>query len=260
MKRGALALLFVMMAAPAQAGLSKAQLATVRVDAKPDAQLPLPLAFTDEHGNATTLGKAIDGKPSLVIFADFTCRNICGPVLAFAAGGLEKSGLTPNKDFRVVSIGLDPKDTLAQARAMKQSRIGDGALADATVMLTGGDNAVRAATKAAGYHFVYDKENDQFAHPAIAFVVTGEGHITRELSGLGLSGSDLRLALVEAGQGKVGGIADRIRLLCYGFDAATGIYSASIGRIMSGLCIATIVLLAGFIALLALRARRRAGA
>ena len=166
-----LALLLVLAAAPAHAALSKAQLDSVRVDTKPDSHLPLSLAFTDEHGNATTLGKAMAGKPSLVIFTDFTCQNVCGPVLAFAAGGLDKSGLTPGKDFRIISIGLDPKDTLAQARAMKQSRIGNGALAQATVMLTGNDNTVRAATQAAGYHYVYDKENDQFAHPAVAFVV-----------------------------------------------------------------------------------------
>lgn len=260
MKRGALALLLALAAAPAHAALSKAQLDSVRVDAKPNAQLPLSLPFTDEHGKATTLGKAMAGMPALVIFTDFTCRNICGPVLAFAAGGLDKSGLTPGKDFRIVSIGLDPKDTLAQARAMKQSRIGNGALAQATVMLTGSDDTVRSATQAAGYHYLYDRENDQFAHPAVAFVVTRDGHIARELSGLGLSGNDLRLALVEAGQGKVGTIADQIRLLCYCFDPATGIYSASIGRIMTALCLATVILLAGFIALLARKARRRAPA
>jgi protein SCO1/2 len=248
----------VLATASAHAGLSKAQLDNVRVDAKPGTRLPLSLAFTDEHGNATTLDKAMAGKPSLVIFTDFTCQNICGPVLAFVAGGLEKSGLTPDEDFRVVSIGLDPKDTLAQARAMKQSRIGDGPLSCATVMLTGSDDVVRAATQAAGYHYVYDQEADQFAHPAVAFVVTGDGHIARELSGLGLSGADLRLALVEAGQGKVGTLADQIRLLCYCFDPATGIYSASIGRIMTVLCFATVILLAGFIALLARKARRRA--
>ena len=260
MRRGALALLLVLMTAPAQAGLSKTDLQTVYVDAKPDAQLPLSLSFKDEDGNATTLGNAMGGKPSLVIFTDFTCQNICGPVLAFAAGGLEKSGLTAGKDFRVISIGLDPKDTSAQARAMKQSRIGGGALAQATVMLTGNDNAVHAVTQDAGYHYVYDKENDQFAHPAVAFVVTGDGHISRELSGLGLSGNDLRLALVEAGQGKVGTIADQIRLLCYCFDPATGIYSASIGRILTALCLATVILLAGFIVLLARKASRRAQA
>jgi protein SCO1/2 len=260
MRCGALALLLLLMNAPAQAGLSKTELQTVYVDAKPDAQLPLSLSFKDENGNATTLGKAMGGKPSLVIFTDFTCRNICGPVLAFAAGGLEKSGLTPDKDFRIVSIGLDPKDTLAQARAMKNSHIGSAPLAEATVMLTGNENAVRAVTQAAGYHYVYDKENDQFAHPAVAFVVTGDGRIARELSGLGLSSSDLRLALVEAGQGKVGTLADQIRLLCYCFDPATGIYSASIGRIMTALCLATVILLAGFILLLARKARRKAQA
>ena len=93
-------------------------------------------------------------------------------------------------------------------------------------MLTGKADAIRAETVAAGYHYVYDKSVDQFAHPAVAYVVTAKGRISRVLSGLGLDANDLRLALVDAGKGRVGTFADRIRLLCYCFDPATGIYSA----------------------------------
>ena len=75
---------------------------------------------------------------------------------------------------------------------------------------------------------MYDAEHDQFAHPAAAYVLTKDGRIARVLSGLGLSGGDLRLALVEAGQGHVGTLLDQITLRCFGFDPARGIYTASI--------------------------------
>jgi protein SCO1/2 len=171
----------------------------------------------------------------VVVFADYTCTNLCGPILAFAAAGLADTGLVPGRDFHLVVIGLNPKDGPDQARAMKASRLGDdqAPLAAAAVMLIGQPDAIAAATQAAGYHYAYDAEHDQFAHPAAAYVVTREGRIARVLSGLGLDGRDLRLALIDAGQGRVGSFIDRITLRCFGFDAVRGIYTASISRLLA---------------------------
>jgi protein SCO1/2 len=244
--------------AATQAAFSKAQLGAAYADPKPNAQLPLAQEFTDEGGKPLTLGGAIDGKPAVVVFADYTCTTLCGPILAFAAGGLEKTGLVAGRDFHLIAIGIDPKDSLADAKAMKDSHIGTGTvLAKNTVMLTGNAGAIRAVTAAAGYHYVYDKTVDQFAHPAIAYVVTAKGRISRVLSGLGLDAGDLRLALVDAGHGRVGTFADRIRLLCYCFDPATGIYSAVISRVMLGAGVVTVLIMAGGILLLIFGVRRR---
>lgn len=260
MKRFVLSILILLAAcAVANARLSQAQLAPVSVDAKPDAPLPLEQAFTDEDGRTRTLGDAIGGRPAVVVFADYTCRTLCGPVLAFAVSGLEQTGLVAGSDFRLIVIGIDPKDSLADARAMKASHIGtDTAIARATMVLSGDADAIREATTAAGYRYAYDDTAGQFAHPAAAYVVTAQGHVSRVLSGLGLDATNLRLALVDAGQGRVGTFADHIRLLCYGFDPATGIYSAAISRIMLGAGIVTVVAMAGGILLLTFLTQRRA--
>jgi protein SCO1 len=243
----------------AHAGYTKAELGAVYTDAKPDAQLPLAQDFLDENGKATTLGAAIGNRPAVLVFADYTCTTLCGPILAFAAGGLEKTGLAAGRDFRLIVIGIDPKDGLADARRIKASHVGAGTpLAAATAMLTGNADAIRAATAAAGYHYVYDESADQFAHPAVAYVVTAQGRISRVLSGLGLDAGDLRLALVDAGQGRVGTIADRIRLLCYCFDPETGIYSAAISRVMLAAGVLTVVAIIGGISLLTFGFTRRA--
>jgi len=260
MKRLAVGATFFLAAcAAAHAGLTQQQLGAVYADPKPDAQLPLAVQFTDAAGKRITFGEAIDGKPAVIVFADYTCTTLCGPILAFAAGGLEKTGLEAGRDFRLIVIGIDPKDSLADARAMKASHVGTGTpLAASTVMLTGKAGAIDTVTAAAGYHYAYDKDADQFAHPAVAYVLTAQGRVSRVLSGLGLDAADLRLALVDAGQGRVGTIADRIRLLCYCFDPATGIYSASIARIMLAAGILTVIAMAGGISLLTFGARRRA--
>ena len=258
MKRAALivcALLGTLNAA--QAGFSQAELDTVSAAPAANARLPLSTRFIDESGKALTLGDAIGNLPTVVIFADFTCTNLCGPILAFAAGGLEKTGLAPGHDYRLVVIGLDPKDGIDEAKAMKASRIGQyTTLAATTLFLTGNAEAIRTTTDAAAYRYAYDAEHDQFAHPALAYIVSAQGRIIRTLSGLGLTGADLRLALVDASNGHTGTFADHVRLLCYGFDPELGIYTESITRWLAGGGIATVIALAGGILLLGFKTRR----
>lgn len=252
------ALLCAMFAASAHAATPAAQLASVSASPLPDAALPMSLSFTGENGESRTLGTIIGETPAVVVFADYTCTNLCGPILAFAAAGLEDSGLVPGRDFRLVVIGLDPKDGLDAARSMKTSRIGTlSALANATSVLVGTPDTIRAATNALGYHYVYDTEHDQFAHPAAAYVVTREGRVARVLSGLGLRGSDLRLALVDAGQGRVGSMLDRITLHCFGFDPVRGIYTASITRWLGIAGAGTVLLLVASLSFMTLALRRR---
>jgi len=247
------------LASPAWAGLPPWQLDQVRVDAKPGAAFPLALRFADLHGVTRSLGEVVDGRPAIVVFADYTCSNLCGPILAFAAAGLAKSGLRPGRDFHLIVIGLDPKDGAAEASAMKRSRIGtNDPIARASVFLIGNPAAIATATKAAGYHYFYDKETDQFAHPAAAFVIAKDGRIVRVLSGLGLMGDSLHLALVDAGEGRVGTLLDQIRLCCFGFDPARGIYTASITKMLTIACCVTVVVLVGGIASMTFAWRRRA--
>ena len=218
----AIALIASSRAEPATAALSSAVLGDVSVQAKTNAPLPLSLAFIDETGAPRTLGEALGGRPSLLLFQDYTCR--------------------------VVVVGLDPKDGVAGARAMRSSHIEAGSAAGvAAIMLTGNDAAIHAVTAAVGYNYVYDPEHDQFAHPAAAYVITPAGRIARVLSGLGLDGNDLRLALVDAGEGRIGTFIDHIRLLCYGFDPAQGIYTASIERWLMALAAATVIALAAWL-------------
>jgi protein SCO1/2 len=255
----ALLTLLIAGGAGAQAGLAQAVLDDVAAEPRSDAALPLGLRFSDESGQARALGDVLAGKPAILVFADYTCRTLCGPVLTFVAAGLERSGLAAGADYRLVVIGLDPKDDVESARVAKVARIGSGTpLAAATVMLTGEEAAIRAATTALGYRYAYDAAHDQFAHPAAAFAVNGAGRVTRVLSGLALDGADLRMALVEAGEGRVGSLGDRLRLLCYGFDPVRGIYTEKITLWLE--LAAMFTLLAMAVAMVAMNAIARRGA
>jgi protein SCO1 len=243
----------------AEAGVTQAVLDDIAVEPRSDAAVPLELRFLDESGEPRTLGDALAGKPAILVFADYACHTLCGPILTFVAAALERSGLVAGADYRLVVIGLDPKAEPESARAAKAKRVGfDTALAAATVMLTGEEAAIGAATAALGYRYAYDAEHDQFAHPAAAFAVNSAGRVTRLLSALTLDGAGLRMALVEAGEGRVGSLGDRLRLLCYGFDPVRGLYTEQITLWLELAAIFTLLSMAVAIVVMNAKLRRDA--
>ncbi|MBV9457802.1 MAG: SCO family protein [Bradyrhizobium sp.] len=242
----------VFLATPVDAGLVDAEIKQVQAAPAPDAALPLDTGFVDETGRDMTLRNAIGQLPSILIFADYTCRTLCGPVLEFAGAGLGNTGLKPGVDYRLVVIGIDPRDKPTAAKAMHREHV----VNENAAFLTGDEAAIRSVTQAAGLHYHYDAEHDQYAHPAAVYVVDADGRVRRVLSPLGLDGADLRLAIVDAGRGAVGTLADRIHLLCYGYDPVRGIYTERITTMLSFAAGLTLVLLLASISLMAIRQRR----
>ncbi len=223
-----------------------------------NASLPLTVRATDSNGRQHTLGDLID-RPTVLVFADYTCRTLCGPTVAFVASALEKSGLRPGDQFQFLVIGLDPKDSTTEAIRMRRAHIGPGSPLDgATEFVTADQAAVHELTAALGYRYHYDAESDTYVHPAAAYVLRTDGRVSRILTGIGLSDADMRLALVEASAGKVGTLRDRVRLLCSAFDPVHGAYSLRIWRILQFAAGATVVVFACGIGLLCLAERRRA--
>ncbi len=223
-----------------------------------DASLPLDVRVTDSNGRQHSLGELIS-HPTVTLFADYTCRTLCGPTVAFVASALEKSGLRPGDQFQFVVIGLDPKDSTGDATKMRRAHIGAGSALDrATEFVTADQAAVQRLTAALGYRYHYDAESDTYVHPAAAYVLRQDGRVSRVLTGIGLSDADMRLALVEASAGKVGTLRDQVRLLCSAFDPVQGTYDLRIWRVLEFAAGGTVVVLACGIGLLLLAERRRA--
>ena len=221
-----------------------------------DAAAPLDVDVNDGvRGNISL--RALITQPTVLVFADYTCVTLCGPIVAFVSAALEKSGLRPGTEFKLLVVGLDPKDSAIDAANMRDHLGLTGSLDAAALFVTADQSAVQRLTSALGYHYFYDTEHDQFIHPGAAYVLRADGRVVRVLTGLGLSGADLRLALVEAGEGKIGTLTDEVRLLCSGFDPASGTYSLLISRVLMGATLATIAAMAGGIMLLSLMGRRR---
>jgi len=223
-----------------------------------DAAIPSGVMVRDQRGQAEALDKLIS-RPTVLVLSDYRCKTLCGPVLDFVVSALEQSGLKPGDQFDALVVALDPRDTGDDVRAMRHQHLSDdNELARATSFFTSDENSIARLTAALGYRYLYDAAADQFVHPAAAFVLRADRHVSRVLTGVGLSGADMRLALVEAGQGKIGNLSDQVRLLCSAFDPAQGTYTPLISRTLEIASTVTLVLLAGSIGILAVSNRRSA--
>jgi protein SCO1 len=252
-KRAILILVLVFWPAVARAGLTEAQIKDVALSPPKGARVPITLTFKNIDGHDVTLGDAIAGRPTLLLPADFTCAQICGPALSIAANALRQTGLKAGRDYSLVVLGIDVRDSLDDARRFANGQVGGPGVS----VLSGDGEAIRSLMATIGYRFQADSANDAIAHPAAFVTLTGDGRVSRVLSSLALQPNDLRLALIEAGAGKIGGLAGRISLLCYGFDAVHGIYTRQIAtllRIAGGL---TVAILAAAICFMLWWKRRR---
>jgi protein SCO1/2 len=216
-----------------------------------NAQLPLDLMLRDETGNVVRLGQYFNhGKPVLLNFMYYRCPMLCPMVMDGVTNALTELRFDIGKEFDVVTISIDPRDTPEQA-AMKKTqyvnRYGRFGAANGWHFLTGPESATKRLTKIAGFEFAYDPKMDQFAHGAVLLAVTPQGRVSRYLYGFTYQPRDLRLALVEASAGKIGTASDSILLLCYHYDPATGRYSRSAMNFVRAGGVATMLGLFGFI-------------
>jgi protein SCO1/2 len=202
----------------------------VGIDQRLDAQLPLNTIFKDEAGRDVPLSSFFhDGKPVVLALVYYRCPMLCTEILNGLDATLKTITLDPGRDFQVVSVSFDPKDTPAIAAEKKQSylrRYNRANTANGWHFLTGDERNIKALTDAVGFHYTYDPKTDQFAHASAVYVVTPQGRMSKYFYGVEYSGRDLRLGLVEASDEKIGTPADQILLFCFHYDPATGKYGA----------------------------------
>ena len=256
MKMIVLSLLLTIWSSAALAGLTEQQVKSVSLSPPEGARVPMALQFKDLDGKQTSLAQAMGGRPTLLLPADFTCTQICGPALIIVASALEETGLIAGRDYSLVLVGIDTHDDLAAARRFVTGQIGGPGIS----VLSGGAAEIDQLAAAIGYRFQPDASNAAVAHPAGFVTLAADGRVSHAFSSLGLQPLDLKLGLVEAGRGAIGGLSGRIALLCYGFDPAHGIYTRHIALALKLGCALTIVALAAAIIFMCRRSRSRGAA
>ena len=215
-----------------------------------NSQVPLDLKFRDESGREVKLGDYFGSKPVVLSMVYYECPMLCGEVLNGEAAVFSSLKFDVGKEFNVVTISFDPRETPDLARAKKKAfieRYGRPGAADGWHFLTGQQDAITALTKAVGFNYAWDRDTKQFAHAAAIMVLTPDGRIAQYFYGVDYSPKDLRFGLVQASQEKIGNVVDQVLLYCYHYDPRTGKYGAVITRALQVGGALTVLVLGGFI-------------
>jgi protein SCO1 len=229
------------------------RLQNVGIEQHLGAQVPPDLSFRDDTGKSVKLGDYFGRKPVILNLVYYNCTMLCGEALAGLASAMRLVKFDVGREFDVVTVSFDPRETPDMAAAKKADyvkRYGRANAAAGWHFLTGPPDSINALTKTVGFQYQYDEKSNQYAHATAILVLTPEGRISRYFYGVDFPPKDLRLGLVEASEGKIGNAVDAVLLYCYHYNPETGKYGAMVANILRLAAAATILLIGGLIFIL----------
>lgn len=208
----------------------------VDVNEHPGRAVPLDVGFTDENGKPVTLADYFDGSVPVLLTLNYSnCPMLCGLELDGLTEGLKKLAWSAGKQFRIITISIDPTETPERAHKTKNRFMAQYArpgAEDGWHFLTGSEANIKAVTEAVGFEYSYNEKRKEYAHPASVVFLTPDAKVARYLYGIEYDPQTLRLTLTEASEGKVGTSVDRFILFCFHYDETEGRYAPVARNIM----------------------------
>jgi protein SCO1/2 len=202
---------------------------------KMDAPVAGNLAFRDENGTNVHLGDYFGKTPILLQLVYYKCPNICSMSMTGVMKVLQDINMKAGKDYQMLFVSIDPTEKPILAEGKKINYLRNYPLTgseNALHLLTGENPAIKNLADSVGYKYMFDQKIQQYAHPATLIVLTPEGHVSRYLNGVEYRARDVRLALVEASQNKIGTVVDQFLLFCFHYDPVLGTYGPMVMNVL----------------------------
>ncbi len=240
------------------------ELEEIGIDSKLGAKISVDeLSFKNEEDEVVKLSRYFDGKtPVILNLVYFKCPSLCNFLLNGLMDSLKKFNWSVGKQFKIVTISINPREKPKLAKAKKKNYLAQYNRTTAEAgwhFLTGEESQIKKLTSQVGFKYRYDQKQKEYAHGAAIWVLTPEAKISRVLYGIQFGERDLRLALVEASDGKIGSIIDRVLLFCYHYDPQERKYSLVAFRLVQAGSAGILVLLGGYLIVFWRRENRRLG-
>jgi protein SCO1/2 len=249
--------LLIATGAAAQAPRPKV-LDAVGIEQRIGAPLPLDAPFTDEQGRPVRLGDYVGDTPVLLVPAYYGCPMLCGLVLDGVVTALRALAFDVGREFSVVVFSFSPTESAAQAAEKKRAiaeRYRRAGSDDGWHFLTGSADSIRRLTTAIGFRYGIDEATGEYAHAAGVMLLTPAGRISHYFYGVEYAPRELRLALVEASDNRLGSPVDRLMLYCFRYDPTTGRYSRISLQALRAAGMVTVLGLAALVVVLLRRER-----
>jgi protein SCO1/2 len=215
--------------------------------------IPLNLEFYDEDGYLLKLSEIIN-KPTILNLVFYECRGICTPLLTELAENVNKVNLSIGKDYQILTISFDhtEKPQLAATKKINYIKLLEKPIQPSVWRFMTGDSLnIKTLTDAVGFY--YKKEADQFIHAGALIFISPEGKITRYLMGIDYLPFNIKMAVIEASEGKVGPTIAKLLKFCYTYDSEGRTYALNITRIIG---VGMIFLIAVFVIFLTLKPKK----
>ena len=213
-------------------------------------RLPLDASFTDETGRTVQLADYFGRKPIVLAFVYYSCPMLCSQTLNGISSALKALPFTPGDEFDIVVVSFDPRDTPATANAKKQAHLQHWSAHETAAgwhFLTGDEATIRQVTSAAGFTYQWDETSGQYAHVSGLLTLTPDGRLSRYFYGVEYSPRELRMAIVESGEGRVGSPVEELLLYCFQYDPTSGRYGVVVMNLVRLGGLLTVALVAGFV-------------
>ncbi len=225
--------------------------------------LPLDVELKDSLGRSVTLGGLIEDRPVILGFVYYECPMLCTLTMNGMLKAINSMSLKMGKDYDVINLSFDHQEGPELAASKKDAYVRQchrkkGRADKNWHFLTGDETAIDALTQAAGYSFEYIPEKDEYAHSSAIMVLTPEGKLSKYFYGIEFSARDLRLALVDASEKRIGTPVDKVLLWCLHYDPTTGKYGVSIFRALRVGGVITVAGILSFIIVTVRKERRKA--
>jgi len=226
-------------AASAQLNEIPEELQGVSVEQKVGAELPLDLTFRDETGAMVRIGDYFRGElPVLVTMNYSACPQLCSVQLDTLADALREVDLTPGKDFTVLTVSIDPRETVeaaARTQAKYVERLMRPEAAAGWHVLTGTEANIQGFAEAIGFQYEWVESRQEYAHPPAVVFVTPNGRVARYLASVAYyQPANLKYSLIEASEGKIGDVIDAVFLWCFAYDPTSNAYVIAINVLRAG--------------------------
>lgn len=255
------AFLLIAMAQGQQINNNLKELKKINVVEKLGDKIPLNVPVITSRGDTVSLSTYFNnGKSTVFVFAYYECPMLCTQVLNGLAESANKLNWQAKDRYQFLTLSINPREDATLAEKKRETYIAqvkDSTLKGQWEFLTATQSAIDTLTRAMGFEYYYIPEKDQYAHPAVAYVISPKGVISRYLYGLKYEPKNLKLALLEASQGKIGTTLDRILLYCYHYDPNASSYVLFANNLMNIGAMLTLFILILFIARLMYKNRKR---
>ena len=240
------------------ASVDPSELEGVGIQQKLDSRVDLDLEFTDSSGETVILRELFRGKPVVLSLVYYECPMLCTLELNGLLKAMRAMDLSAGEDYDVISVSFDPREGTELAARKKDEYIRQYThagfydrerLEDGWRFLTGNDENIRALADAVGFGYRYDEEKDLYRHGSGIITLTPEGRVSRYQFGVEYSPRDLKFALMDASEEKIGSPIDAVMLYCFHYDPVSGKYGFVVMKALRLAGAATLLLLFGFIGL-----------